>query len=127
MKIRCEQNSLRLRLRKSEMADLNNHDVLRTALRFPDGKTLGWELRLDDAVQELMAEFAEGNIVVRAPRAMATAWMANEEVGLEAFQNLPDGGRLQVLVEKDFPCKDRPEEDKSDFFTELAEKKPPLC
>jgi hypothetical protein len=34
---------------------------------------------------------------------------------------------VHVLVEKDFPCKDRPDEDKKDFFEELADQQAPLC
>jgi len=34
---------------------------------------------------------------------------------------------LHLLVEKDFPCKDRPDEDKSDTFTGLVNGEPPAC
>ena len=127
MKIRCEQDSIRLRLRKSELGQLRNEHKLSTTVHIPGGKSLVWELVLDDTSSDITADLESHVLKVVLPLKDALQWMDTETVGLEAF--VPNGTphQLHLLVEKDFPCKDRPEEDKLDFFTELAATQPPLC
>lgn len=127
MKIRCEQDSIRLRLRKSEIAQLRNEAWLRTSVHFPDGSEFGWELALDENAPNPLAQLANGSVRITLPFEAAHHWMESEQVGLEMFQPLESGGSLHLLVEKDFPCKDRPEESTDDFFQELAETTPPGC
>ncbi|MCC6462285.1 MAG: hypothetical protein IT260_17590 [Saprospiraceae bacterium] len=122
MKIRCEQNSVRFRLRKSELVQLKAEQWLTTALHLPNGATFSWELVLDDQALDPSAAFSEGVLRITIPQRQAMHWMDSEAVvGLEYFQPLGEGQALHILVEKDFPCKDRADEDQSDFFAELAE------
>ena len=127
MKIRCEQDSIRLRLRKSELGQLRNEHKLSTTLHIPGGKSLTWELVLNDKSGDIHAELDNHAIRVLLPLKDALHWMDTETVGMEAFVPNGTAHQLHILVEKDFPCKDRPEEDKLDFFTELASTQPPLC
>jgi len=127
MKIRCDQHSIRLRLRKSELVQLRAEKWLETSVHFPGGQVFVWELALREHTPDIEAHFSEGRIRVQVPEAQALNWMDTETVAMECF--LPTGGgpSLHILIEKDFPCKDRPDEDKSDFFTELAEDAPVKC
>lgn len=127
MKIRCEQNSIRLRLRRSELVQLRVEKWIETAIHFPDGKTFTWELLLDEGLPEIAARFDNSKVQIRVPADMAHRWMDAQEVSIERFQPLGAGAALHVLIEKDFPCKDRPGEDKSDFFSELMEEGPVNC
>ncbi len=127
MKIRCEHNSIRLRLRKSELAQLRTERWLETSVHFPDGQVFAWELVLSEEATEMSAHFKEGRIAVCVPLAQAQAWMDTNAVGMEQFVGLPNEGSLHLLIEKDFPCKDRPDEDRTDFFSELAEEAPVKC
>jgi len=127
MKIRCEQNSLRLRLRKSELVQLRAEHWLESGLHFPDGQGFCWELVLDPEAADVAATFSTGRLSVQVPAPAAQQWMDSDDVAIEAFLTLGDGTALHVLIEKDFPCKDQPEEDKSDYFTELADDAPVKC
>lgn len=127
MKIRCEQNSIRLRLRKSELVQLRAEQWLKSELHFPNGTVFAWELLLNEELADITADFSDGKLAIRIPASTAQNWMDTEQVGMECFLPLGDGHALHVLVEKDFPCKDRPEEDKTDFFNELAEGAPVNC
>lgn len=127
MKIRCEQNSIRLRLRRSELVQLRAEKWLETAIHFPDGNTLSWELIVDENRPEMEARFAGNTIQIGIPANLADQWLDTSTVGIERFQHLGTGAVLHLLIEKDFPCKDRPGEDKSDFFSELAEEGPVNC
>ncbi|MEQ1744342.1 MAG: hypothetical protein ABMA02_02870 [Saprospiraceae bacterium] len=127
MKIRCEQHSIRLRLRKSELVQLRAEKWLETSVQFPDGKAFVWELSMPAGATDIEAHFTDGRVRVQVPQAAALRWMDTETVGMERFVPIGNGAALQILVEKDFPCKDRPDEDKSDFFVELAEDAPVTC
>ncbi len=127
MKIRCEQDSIRLRLRKSELTQLRNEGWLRSSVHFPGGAEFAWELAIDEKSSNLLAEFAQGTLRITLPAGSAHSWMETEQVSLDMFQAIEGGHSLHVLVEKDFPCKDRPDESKDDFFEELNETTPPAC
>lgn len=127
MKIRCDQHSIRLRLRKSELVQLRIEKWLETSVHFPDGQAFRWELALEEHVSDIDAHFSEGRIRVQVPERQALDWIDTEIVGMERFVPIGSGHSLHILIEKDFPCKDRPDEDKSDFFTELSEDAPVKC
>lgn len=127
MKIRCEHNSIRLRLRKSELSQLRTERWLETTVLFPDGQVFAWELVVSDQAAEMNAHFSAGRISVHVPTAQAQTWMDTDAVGMEQFIPLAHNGSLHLLIEKDFPCKDRPDEDTTDFFSELAEEAPVKC
>ena len=127
MKIRCEHNSIRLRLRKSELVQLRAEQWLASSLQFPGGAVFSWEVMLQEEISDISSSFSEGRLNVQIPATPAQQWMDSEQVAMECFLPLGGGQALHILVEKDFPCKDRPEEDKSDFFTELSEGAPVNC
>jgi hypothetical protein len=127
MKIRCDQNSIRLRLRKSELVQLRAEKWLETVVHFPGGQVFAWEIVLHPGATEMDAHFAEGRIRLQVPEVQAQQWMDSDRVGMEQFAPLVGNTSLHLLIEKDFPCKDRPDEDQSDFFAELAEDAPVKC
>lgn len=127
MKIRCEQDSLRLRLRKSELVQLRAEKAVETRMGLPGGHAFSWELMLDENLDSVQVAYADAHVRVELPYSVALHWMDTHEVGMEYFLPLENGGKLHLLIEKDFPCKDRPEEDRTDFFGELAEQQSPIC
>lgn len=127
MKLRCEKNSLRFRLRKSEIEELKNAGSLRTAVYFSPGIGFSYEIWLDMSSDEIRATHYGSHISVALPLNFALDWINSERVGIEFFQKIDKEQRLHILIEKDFPCKDRPEENKVDFFIELAMESPASC
>lgn len=127
MKIRCEHNSIRLRLRKSELVQLRAEEWLEACIHFPGGQLFAWELTLSADRADITAQFEDGRVRVFLPSAMAYQWMDTNEVGVECYVPVGEGAALHILVEKDFPCKVQAEESRDDFFTELAEEAPVNC
>ncbi|WP_153797220.1 DUF7009 family protein [Foetidibacter luteolus] len=119
MKLRFEKNSIRYRIKKSELLLLKENGFVKDEVAFP-AATLTYELRIAD-VPALLAEISNNNICIHIPSPVAISWMETDEVGI--YHSLPIKGReaLDIVIEKDFPCKDRPGEDKSDTFTELVD------
>lgn len=101
MKIRILDDSIRLRLDRSEVAAIAQGDSVDCATHFPGGTTLHYRLRVDEDVS---ATFSDGAIEVSIPQAAARHWaLTDSEVSLQ--RRLPAGGHeLSLLVEKDFEC-----------------------
>lgn len=119
MKLRFEKNSLRLRVRKSDVAALKQQGFIRESVEMP-GNSLRYELHISD-VPKPGASFKDNTVLALIPRSMATQWLNTDEVGIYYMLQIANGSMLELIIEKDFPCTDRPEEDKSDTFTELAD------
>ena len=108
MKIRCQGQSVRLRLGRSEVARLGRGEPVEERTQFAPGATLVVALRPAAAVHRLTVDQEAGVVVVRVPAAQMADWAASDEVGLSAEVPAGDGLTLRVLIEKDFQCLDRP-------------------
>ena len=118
MKLRLLDDSIRLRLSQSEVTAAHEHGVVEGQTRFPDGSAFTFVLEALESGSEASASFAGGRLVVRLPAQEISAW-ANDDtaVSLRGELELPLGGPLKLLVEKDFRCiSPRADEDQSDLF-----------
>lgn len=127
MKLRFENNAVRFRIRKSEVQQLKQHGFVKEEIAFPNA-VLSYELRVSD-LPEITPALSDNKVTIHIPLIQAARWLDTDEVGIYQLINLDADKVLDIIIEKDFPCKDRPDEDNSDTFTELAEKdgKGKLC
>ena len=117
MKLRIKGDSLRLRLTKGEVSQLDERGVVEDRVRFGAGAALIYRLRRDLAANDITASFAEGAVEVRLPDKSARAWAGSNEVTLAGNQPLGAEDELRIIVEKDFAClAPRENEDESDNF-----------
>lgn len=117
MKLRLQDDTLRLRLSISEARTIGSGARVRAATRFPGGAVLTYEL-VPSGVTALAAGFADGRVTVEVPRRDARAWAASESwISLEGTVDLGPTATLTLLVEKDFAClAPRPGDDGTDLF-----------
>lgn len=128
MKLRLTHNSIRIRIRKSELTTLSENKLIEDTVKFPlSTDVFSYTLSISKEKNDLTAEFIESNITVIIPKQIAKDWINTNTVGIERHIDLADDEKLHVLIEKDFPCLDRPNEDKSDTFWELASDNPDNC
>jgi hypothetical protein len=123
MKLRLEGNSIRLRVRKSDLIKLQTEGIITESLVFPNSLNFDYALRTDSDAETLDAQLSAAAMTVSIPLNSAMDWLNSDAVGLEHTLN----SGLFILIEKDFPCTDRPWEDTSDTFFELANDKEALC
>lgn len=121
MKLRFENNSVRIRIRKSELLHLKENNSITEEISFP-GTYFTYGLRIAD-VADIMPEWSDKKLEIHLPVVKAGAWINSDEVGLYHLINIDNDEALEIIIEKDFPCKDRTGEDKADTFSELAAKK----
>jgi hypothetical protein len=101
MKLRILDDSIRLRLDRDEVERLGTGGAVESATRFPSGASLLYRL---NAGAEALATYVNGTITVTLPQRATQHWAATEsEVSIRASLPL-DGGKLAILVEKDFEC-----------------------
>lgn len=118
MKLRIQDNSIRLRLTRGEVERVQREGQVSAATAFPGGARLEYVLEASKAAAgHAEARFAAGRLVVSVPEAAVQAWAGSEQVALEGAEPLDSGAVLKVLVEKDFQClTPRAGEDESDMF-----------
>jgi hypothetical protein len=117
MKLRIRENSLRLRLTKSEVAEFAANGLVENKTDF-GAAVLIYALKSSETAQNLNAEFENGRIQIIIPKKTATNWTDTEEVGISGATET-----LRILIEKDFACLTvREGEDESDAFPNPIEK-----
>ncbi len=115
MKLRILDNSVRLRLERRELQQLLQEGAVVRNVVFSDEATFSYTLRLADQDQALRAVLGGNRIEIFVDRERAIAWAVSDEAGIQASQSTKVG-ELQLLVEKDFPCKHGEREDLSEKF-----------
>lgn len=111
MKIRIKGNTLRYRLTKSEVSRLGAEGKLEECIEFA-GKTLFYAIeQASKDATGLAADFIGNKIVLYIPKVMINEFVNTERVGFEGRNGL-----VNLLIEKDFVCIDRVEEDQSDNY-----------
>ena len=97
MKLRFVQNSLRLRLRKSELKKLQETNQIDESVTFGPGQTLVYQLQSLNTTNQPEISYIEYHLSVDKT------------------------DQLHLLIEKDFPCQHQEEENFEDTFFELSD------
>lgn len=115
MKLRIKGNSIRLRLTKTDVANLANQGKIEDRVNFVQS-ALSYALASNAAIPKMTASFDKNQVLVEIPESDVKTWPINDIVGFEATMPLPDGNSLYILIEKDFACLDHTHEDQSDNY-----------
>ena len=118
MKLRLLDDSIRLRLSRSEVVAVHEQGIVESQTRFPDGSVFTFALEAPPNASEASASYTSTRLVLKLPASQIAGW-ANDDaaVSLRGELKLPVGGVLKLLVEKDFKClSPRGDEDQSDQF-----------
>ena len=118
MKLRIKGNSMRLRVSRSEVARLLAADPLVETIQFaPEaGATFTYALQREPSVNIPTVQYTQNKVLVLLPANQADAWGHTDQVGIAEDINLGEFGALSLLIEKDFACLDRSDEDNQDTF-----------
>jgi hypothetical protein len=118
MKLRIKGNSLRLRISRSEVTRLLEGDCLEETIQFaPEAcARFTYALQQDRLVGRPTVQYTENRVAVFIPADQANAWGITDQVGIAEDIGLGNLGSLALLIEKDFACLDRSDEDNLDTF-----------
>jgi len=116
MKLRIKGDSVRLRLTRQEVRELDERGEVADKVRFDGGAALVYRVKRDAVVGTLSAAYDRNTIEVLIPEQAARTWCNTDVVTLEYTKHTAEGG-LHIIVEKDFSCLEpRADEDESDQF-----------
>ncbi len=115
MKIRIKGNSVRMRLNKSEVARLTTTGYVEEHTAFGEAK-FTYALRSVMDGDALTASFEKNQITMFVPQTLIRDWSTNDVVGFSATMPLNEHESLALLLEKDFQCLDKIEEDHYDKY-----------
>ena len=103
MKLRCITNSIRIRLRKSDISKLKTTGELIDQIEFPNSRSFSYGIILID--NETTVSYEGDTMIIALNKSLCEKWMSNQEVSLEERIELSNSNTLHILIEKDFPCK----------------------
>lgn len=108
------ENSVRLRLSKSEVKSLQQTGQVMERVSFID-TILTYQIK--SHVQSFfLANMNLNEISIFMPQEISAIWYDIEDIGYNYIQKNNDGSELHILIEKDFVCLDRTDEDQSDNY-----------
>jgi len=118
MKLRLQFNSIRLRLKQTEVARFAQTGRLEEKIIFAtaDGETFHYVLEATDTVSSPRVTVTTNGIVVQVPISAALRWVYTGQVGIGGEQTITGQANLRILIEKDFACVDGTEEQNADTF-----------
>ncbi len=113
LKLRIKGNTIRVRLTQTEVTQLKQGQV-KEQTTFPNGQTLHYILLKSNAFE---ISFKQNTLQVALPNKTVDNWATSDKVELKNQASLPNGGTLDISIEKDFKClTERPHEDESDMY-----------
>ncbi len=109
MKLRIEDDTLRLRLSEAEVREFAENGRVAAVVRFGPGPheqlTYALEQAADPAVTTVRVRYDPAGLTVLVPGAVAALWTTTEQNGFSEQLPLTDAHRLRILVEKDLGCR----------------------
>ena len=114
MKLRIEDDTLRLRLSSAEMHEFASTGRVEAAVHFglnPEQRLTYALARGSERAETLPTEepvqvhYEPGAITVRVPFALAKTWVETDQNGFSHTLPLADNQHLHILVEKDLDCR----------------------
>ena len=104
MKLRIHDNSIRLRLTRSEVARFVRNGTIDSVIEFglSVDQRLRYGLESSPDVTGLQVRFGDHQLRILMPLATANEWTGGERVGVTGSQSLKGEKQLEILVEKEF-------------------------
>jgi hypothetical protein len=121
MKLRLQSNSVRLRLKRSEVERLIKNGRVEERIVFGDGEgdVLRYILEISLKISTPKASYRSQVVLVQVPAEMAIRWARGDDIGIETVQ-AKGSQDLHVIIEKDFACLNGPEEQNVDTYPNPA-------
>ena len=102
MKLRIHNGSLRLRLSRTDVDQLQETNICAESLRFGSGSQLIYTLETSTQFTVMEAQYCQDRLRILLPFEMARKWASSDQISLSLDSVVGGGPRL--LIEKDFRC-----------------------
>jgi hypothetical protein len=118
MKLRIKGDSLRLRVSRSEHNRILCGERVEDTIHFssePDAK-LTYSLETASHGAATGVHYSPGQITVRLAKQDVGAWADPSQAGIYTSVGIGSENSLELVIEKDFACLDRSDENNTDTF-----------
>lgn len=123
MKLRIHNGSLRLRLNRTDVDQLQETGICAESLQFGAGSQLIYTLETSSQFTAIEAQYREDRIRILLPLEIARKWAGSNQISLSLGPVV--GGGPSLLIEKDFRClhsdERNPSDDADSFPNPLAD------
>jgi hypothetical protein len=118
LKLRIKGNSLRLRVSRSELARFLAGEEIAETIRFAAAQEakLTYALARGTQASAAIVRYRPQEVTVLLSEEQAQSWSQENEVGVYTLVDIAPEGLLELIVEKDFACLDRSDENNKDTF-----------
>lgn len=116
MKIRIKDNSIRLRLTKSDVAQLKDIGLVSCKTVIAPDQIFNYVLKVEPSVQTISASYSEETVTIILPLIQADILTNTDEITIKGSQTNGEEGNLFLLIEKDLQCLDPSHDDQSDMY-----------
>lgn len=126
MKLRFNGNTIRLRLSRSDVQQVEKGNEIIERVTFGQGQpNFSYVFKTSNQSTQIEARCLPHEITLIVPESMAIDWAASDKVGLYQDSQSGQGTTLSISIEKDFQClHKRPGENETDNFPNPLAKKP---
>jgi hypothetical protein len=118
VKLRLQFNSIRFRLKRSEVEQFVQTGRMeeKISLGTGDDETFRYVLESTGTVSTPRAVLTPRAVIVQVPPDAVMKWASTDQIGIEGEQPVIHQANLQILIEKDFACIDGTDEENADTF-----------
>ena len=118
MKLRLQANSIRFRLKRSEVEQFARTGIVeeRIIAGSGDNQMFAYVLESSDKVSSPRAKLTPHAVIVQVPPDALMRWASTDQIGIEGEQPVVDQATLRIVIEKDFACIEGTDEQNADTF-----------
>jgi hypothetical protein len=118
MKLRIKGDSLRLRVSRSELARFLRGERIEETIHFSPEPEAKLTYSLENAAYDASTgvRYSAGHVTVLLSKDHVRTWSDSNQVGIYASVGIGSGNSLELVIEKDYACIDRSDEDNTDTF-----------
>jgi hypothetical protein len=118
VKLRLQFNSIRFRLKRSEVEQFSRTGRVeeKISLETGDNGTFRYILESTGAISTPRAVLTPRAVIVQVPPDMVRRWASTDQISIEGEQAVDNQTSLRILIEKDFACIDGTDEQDADTF-----------
>ena len=116
MKLRLYENTIRIRMNRTEVAQFAEAGRVEDAVDFGDGSMLSYVVEGSSEAESMRAKLVDSVIRIELPAREAEEWARTDRVGISGEQPVDSSKRLAILIEKDFQCLHNAAETDPDAF-----------
>lgn len=103
MKLRIDKKTVKIRLSKEEILELQSEGFLENHLAISEENYLSYVVEILDDIDTCDLNFSPNAIEIGIPFKVADKWIKSNQVAIKQIIDTDDGESLTLIVEEDLP------------------------